>query len=417
MSRWRAIVGKLLKAVLPVVTAALCAGGAYWLIVSKPEMARRDVPPDIPTVEVVQVDAKPVNFVVHSQGQVMPRTSTTLVAQVAGRVVSVSDAVKNTGFFRKGDILVKIDSRDYEIQLRRWKAMLAAASARLQEASRELERAEVLHERNVVSESSFDTSKATRDVATSEVSRLQAEIDGASNALTDTTVVAPFDGCVQEQKVEVGQYVAIGTPLALCFATDSVEIRLPITDKQFGYLKLALGQTLAADAGPVVQLEAEFAGKKRTWSGRIVRSEPVVDPRSRMVYLVARVDEPYGEVAHRQGQPLAVGMFVEATIDVPTMSGIVALPESCVTSDGRLFLIDADQRLVAESVEVLHRESNRVIVRGRLAAGQRVCATRLADPVPGMTVRVVQQPASAPPTADTRSARVQPVVARTAAKE
>ncbi len=391
MNRWMGTAALGLKIILPLVTVSVCALAAWLLILTKPKAPERDVVNEAPAVQAVEVDRRPVAFSIRSQGQVLPRTATMLAAQVSGRIVQVADAVKNSGFFKAGDVLVKIDPRDYEVQIRRLEALLAAARAKQEEASREFERSQSLTERNAIAQSAFDQAEATRDVARAEIARLQAELETAEHSLSDTSVVAPFDGCVEEQKVDLGQYVTVGTPLVRCFATDSAEIRLPLTDEQFGYLDIPLGKTLAEAAGPGVRLEADFAGSKRSWHGRIVRSEPVVDAKSRMVYLVARVEQPYSESTRSGGQPMAVGMFVDAAVEVPARPGSFALPAPCVTADGRLFVIDEKNRLDPQSVRVLHRDTERVVVAGGLESGQRVCATRLDYAVAGMPVRVVEQ--------------------------
>ena len=241
MNRLVRISGLVLKAVLPIATVVVCIAAARWLILTKPVLPERELAPDLPVVEAVTVDGCPAVFSLRSQGQVLPRTATTLAARVPGSVVEVAGAVKNTGFFRAGEMLVQIDPRDYEIRIRRLDASLVAARAKQEETAREFERSESLKQRNAISESAFDQSKAARDVAGAEVARLEAELAAERNALADTTVAAPFDGCVQQLMVDVGQYVTVGTPLALCFATDAAEIRLPVTDEQFGYLGIPLG--------------------------------------------------------------------------------------------------------------------------------------------------------------------------------
>jgi hypothetical protein len=129
-----------------------------------------------------------------------------------------------------------------------------------------------------------------------------------------------------------------------------------------------------------VVLEAHFAGKRCRWSGTIVRSEAIVDSRSRMVYLVASVPRPYERTDASGGQPLAVGMFVQAAIRCAPIADAVVLPEACVGHDGKLFVIGPDGRLEPREVEVLRREGTWVVARGDFADGESVCATRVEHP-------------------------------------
>jgi multidrug efflux pump subunit AcrA (membrane-fusion protein) len=189
--------------------------------------------------------------------------------------------------------------------------------------------------------------------------------------------------------VEVGQFVTIGTKLASCFATDAVEVRLPVTDEEFAFLGLALGSSLPSGSGPAVELAAEFAGRPCRWAGNIVRSEAIIDSRSRMVYLVAQVQNPYSNAQGNGGQPLAVGMFVEAAVRCPPMADAIVLPESCVGNSGEIFVVNSDGKLDLVRLRVLRREHDWIVALGEVPSGATVCATRLEKAVPGMSVKVL----------------------------
>ena len=68
----------------------------------------------------------------------------------------------------------------------------------------------------------------------------------------------PFDGRVASTAVHVGEYVSVGTPLGRVFATDRVEVRLPLNDQQLAALGLPIGFA-AGEHGPRVQLSADVA--------------------------------------------------------------------------------------------------------------------------------------------------------------
>ena len=378
------------KIVAPLFTVAAGLGVAQWLIATKPAPPEQTSRPSAPAVSAVEVRRSSVSFPIRSQGTVMPRTESTLIARVPGQIVSVADCFDESGFFGQGEMLVQIDRRDYEVRTRRLDAALQAARAQELEAQRNLHRHVELRKRNVTTQADFDRSQAAFDIAAARIAELEAQLEEARNAEADTTVVAPFDGCIRQKHADVGQFVSTGTPLATCFATDAVEVRLPVDDRELGFLSLSLGETLPPGTGPKVTLEADFAGELCRWDGTIVRSEALVDSKSRMVYLVATVTEPYADSRRRAGQPLAVGMFVEATIRSSPILDAVVLPESCVTGDGDLFVIDREGKLAPRRVEILRRERGWIVVRGDLAEGQSVCASRVEQAIPGMQVEVVE---------------------------
>jgi RND family efflux transporter MFP subunit len=320
----------------------------------------------------------------------MPRTESTLIAQVPGQIIFVADSFDESGFFRKGELLVQIDPRDYRIRIRRLEASIQAAQAESDEAKLRLARHLRLRERDAATQSELDQSQATLKVATARVAELEAQLEEARNAETDTAIVAPFDGCIREKNVDVGRYVTTGTSLATCFATDTVEVRLPIDDDELAFLDLSLGSSFATGDGPPVILEATFGGERRRWQGSIVRTEALVDRKSRMAYLVASVPSPYEATEHSGGQPLAVGMFVEATMRSCAIEDAIVLPESCVENGGRIFTIDSSDRLQAKEIQVLRRENEWAVVRSDLTDGQRVCATHLERAVEGMQVQILE---------------------------
>jgi len=379
----------ILKAVAPLVTVAVSVGLAYWLVQTKPQPPQQDAPQAAPAVRIARAHQRTVCFPIHSQGTVAPRTESTLVAPVMGRIVEVAESFDESGFFRKGDVLVQIDRRDFQVRIERLEAALRASQAEQREARSTLQRQTALRERQATSQAELDRAQAAFDMAAARISELQAQLAEAKNSDTDAAVVAPFDGCIRDKKADQGQYVTPGTPLATCFATDSVEVRLPVEDQDFGMLGLPLAATLEPDRRPSVVLEAQFAGKRRRWQGTIVRSEAMIDPRSRMVYLVASVDHPYQQAESEGSYPLAVGMFVDAQIRCRPVPDAFVLPEACVSHDGKLFVVDSEKRLQARKISVVRRQQEWVVVRGELSDSEQVCATRLEHPIPGMQVQVV----------------------------
>lgn len=390
MRDWWRFVRIVLKVILPIVTVAASILAARWLVATKPAPAGRSVDRDVPPVAVVTVEQRDVCFPIHSQGTVQPRLESTLAARVAGRIVSVAECFDESGFFRRGEVLAEIERRDYEVRIRRMEAGLRAARAETLDAKHQLDRVVQLRDRNAAAPAELDRAQSLFDMSTARAEELEAQLEEARNALKDTTVAAPFDGCVREKHADVGQYVTPGTPLATCFATDAVEVRLPVGDHELAFLDLALGETHDPGAGPDVVLEAEFAGSLRRWKGSIVRSEAIVDSRSRMVYLVAHVPKPYERTDHSGGHPLAVGMFVAATIRCNPVVDAIVLPASCVAHDGKLFVVDPGGALRPREVEVLRREGTWVVVQGDLSEGESVCATPMDHAVPGLQVEVIE---------------------------
>jgi len=221
----------------------------------------------------------------------------------------------------------------------------------------------------------------------------QAELKQAELNLKRTKIVAPFDGRVRVKKVDVGQVVAPGVPLATIYAVDYAEVRLPVPDDEIGYLDCCLDYRTQnpASLDIDVTLSASYGGNFFKWSGKIVRVEGEIDPLSHMITLVARVKDPYGRGVQIDRPPLAVGMFVEAEIIGRRVEDVAVVPRSALRGDERVLIIDKDNKLHFRTVEVLRADFETVIVSSGLNEGERICISPLEAVVDGMEVRVVEE--------------------------
>ncbi|MGH0029886.1 MAG: efflux RND transporter periplasmic adaptor subunit [Myxococcota bacterium] len=348
-----------------------------------------------PLVRAQSVAKDSFRFVVEGHGTVVPRTESDLVSQVEGEAVWVAPAFVPGGFFATGEILVRIDPADYDAALKSARAGLARTRSELSRATKERERQRSLANQSIASQARIDDAENAYAVAQANFREAKARLDQAERDLERTEIKAPYDGRVREKRVDVGQFVNRGTSLGRVYAVDYAEVRLPVPDRELSYLDLALGfQNGSPDVedGPPVELHADFAGRPHTWTGRIVRTEGEIDPRSRTVNVVARVEDPYGRLRDEAVVPLSVGLFVEADILGREVGDAVVLPRVALQGDDRVLVIDGDNRLHFRQVDVLRVEREDVVIGGGLSAGERVCVSPLPGAVEGMTVRVAGDP-------------------------
>ena len=145
------------------------------------------------------------------------------------------------------------------------------------------------------------------------------------------------------------------------------------------------------DGQPSVVLRAELGGVEHVWRGRVVRTDGVIDPRTRMVHAIARVDDPYELGEGGVAAPLAVGLFVQAEIEGRVAADAIVLPRSVLYDEGSLLVLDGDDRLQKREVGVLRVEGDEVVVNEGLAPGERVCLTHVPLFVDGMQVVVASE--------------------------
>ncbi|MCZ6792397.1 MAG: efflux RND transporter periplasmic adaptor subunit [Planctomycetota bacterium] len=399
------MIRRLVQALLCVLILGFAGAGAALLVANRKTPSRGASRPPPPLVRVIEVQPRTLQVEIRSQGTVRPSTSSTLVPEVAGRIVEVSGAWADGAFFEEGDVLVKIDPTDYELAAIVARADVARAELRLVQEEQEAEVArreweDVGTERGeppplVVREPQLKEARAVLEAARAR-SR-QAKFD-----LERTEIRAPYAGRILEKTVDLGQYVSRGTPVARVYAVDYAEVRLPVPDEELAFLDLPLNYRGEADpeAGSRVYLSATFAGRKHTWEGKIVRTEGEIDPRTRMVHVVARVDDPYAR--REDGRPpLAAGMFVEARILGRSLADIIELDRYMIRDTNRVLVWKLDEELLetlesfwdglVESRVILRKPDREEMVRhcGRLHSRQ-------VDVIRSRGEEVLVRPAASP---------------------
>ena len=373
---------------IPAAVVVVAILGAISLYATAPELKPETADPIAPTVRVLAVRPDAVQHLVHSQGTVEPRTESALIPEVSGRVEWVSQALVSGGVFNAGEVLLRIEQDDYEAALAQARAGRQQAEAEAENARFEYERLLQLQDRNLASRSQLEAAERRLRVADAALLSADSGLERARRDLARTELQAPFTGVVRTESVDVGQFINRGSAVATIYATDYVEIRLPIADEQLAYLQLPLGVRgeLAAEAAPNVELTARFAGRDYSWRGKVVRTEGEIDPRSRMVHVVARV---------ANAEPrLPVGLFVQARISGVRVANVVTLPRSALRDGNRVLIVDADNRMHYRDIVPLRFYQDEVMISAGLAAGERVCVSPIQTVVEGMTVAPVNDAAS-----------------------
>lgn len=357
----------------------------------KEELTTRDFLVDAKPIELENVD-----FLVYSQGSVQAKNKTMLSSQVSGRVIAIAENYIEGGFFNKGDVLVELETSDYQTDLLLAEAELARAQASFDE---EKARGKVAAEewrsfnKGPAPELGLRKPQLAREEAS--VKAAQANLQRAQRNFERTKIRAPFDGLVKTRSVDLGQFVTIGSQLGEVFSTDVAEVRLPLTDDDIAFLA-----DLNA-VNPQVTLSSDVAGKTIKWQGVLVRDEAVLDSKSRVIYGVVEVKDPYHlkASASQKGMPLRFGRFVNATITGITAENIVVLPRNVLRLDGTILTVGEDKQIKINFVTVQRADENFVYISDGLDPKEQVVMSAVPNPYEGMPVRFLgdeEKPPSQP---------------------
>jgi len=384
-------VKKLVVILLPILVLAIASALAFVTVSNRQPAERRSPPSNLTEVDVTTLEPQSYSVRAKTRGTVRPRTESTLIPEVSGRVLSLSPNIREGEFFEAGDLLLEIDPRDYHTEvtvaratLAQTQMSLAEEDARARQARRDWQRLGEKGEPDSLVLREPQLAGARAAVASAEARLAQAALN-----LERTRITAPYAGRVLERNVDVGQYVTPGNVLVRVYAVDYVEIRLPLTNRQLEFVDVP--EIYRGDdpethpPGPVVTLRARIGSKTHEWSGRIVRAEGSIDTRSRQLFVVAQVDDPYGKGPPGR-PPLKVGQFVEAEIEGRTLENVFVVPRAAVRTGGEVLLLDSDNRIESKAVNVLWASTSDVVIGAGLQAGNRLVLTPLGSAAEGLEV-------------------------------
>ena len=346
------------------------------MIQMKPEPPKKERIDLDPLVRVLELETMSANFRVTSQGTVRPRTETVLSAEVSGTITSISPKFIAGGVFAANEELLRIDPTNYEVALEQAKALVKQRQIEYDGAAK-------LRSQGYRAEAELASAAAALATA-------RAELVRAKRNLERTYIRLPYAGIVRAKETDLGQFVNPGTRLGIVFATDFAEVRLPLTDLDLAFVDLPDAMEITASGGvangPAVALSAIRKGQLREWDAHIVRTEGVVDEKSRVTYAVARVDDPYK--LKSDGVPLPIGTFVNATIAGSAAENIIRVPRSVVRGSNELVFVDDEKKIRIREVNIVRGDTDYVYIGGGATPGERIVVTALETPVNGMGVRV-----------------------------
>ncbi len=374
----------IIKGVTTFAVIFFAAIVAYGLVATAPHPEQIEPEEASTMIRVMAAHKQEIRLRVQSQGSVLPRVQSEVIPEVSGRVKWMSPNLVPGGFFRKDEILLSIDDRDYRSAVARNQAGVTRAKAEDELARFQLGRLRELVKNNLTSQSTLENGLRNQRIAEAALLDARISLEQSQRDLWRTEIRAPYDGLVRTEKVDLGQFVSRGQSVAFIYASDSVEVRLPIADRQLAYLDLPLGYRgeLTDEMAPEVILATEYGGQQYEWIGKLVRTEAEIDSKSRMITAVVRVDNNNNS----SQPPLPIGLFVTASIKGKVVKDIISLPRAALRNQNQVFVVDKDNRLRFRSVEVLRFEKDNVIISAGLEDGETVNISPIQTVIDGMRV-------------------------------
>ena len=412
----------LVRALVAVLLLAAAVLAWKWMMATAPHHAPRPAPEKSEPVRIapVQLTSARPEWVLYGTAQAPRKVS--LRMAVSGQVVETAPDLKAGLAVKKGQLLVRVDDLPYRATLKETEAQLAETRALKEElnaklalektalanareqlaiARREYDRAARLFKRGVVAQAEVDkrrTTLAAKELAVAQreanvkglmaqmrkteatTSRLEWARQRAQRNVADTVLRAPFSGVITEAQVNVGQHVSPSDRLITLVDEKGREVTLSLSERRYGALKAA-GEKII---GRTVSVIWDTADGPVTMSGHVVRVTPAVASGKGSVTLHVRLKDA------KKARWLPDGAFIAARMQGPLKDKVALLPEAAVHDAAKVFTVRADGRMHAVPVRIVGYVGNQVAVTG-LKEGMRVIISRIAEPVEGRKVRILNE--------------------------
>jgi membrane fusion protein (multidrug efflux system) len=345
---------KIVIAIGVVVVIVGALAGTKFLQIKKLMATPWTQPPETISSAVAHPEKWQDTF--SSVGSISAVQGVTLTPEIAGTVSEID--FESGAVVKKGDLLVKFDTRTEEAQLK-------AANAQLEWAKVSAERAHKLRTDSTVSQSELDQAEASFQQAKANADAIQAIID-------KKTLRAPFDGKLGIRQINLGEYVDAGKPIVSLQSLTPVYADFSLPQQDLSQIK----------TGMVVRISMD-AYTNKTFEGRLTAVNPNLDTSTRSARLQATLDNP--------DHLLRPGMFARIEVVLPDVQDVLVIPATAILSapyGDSVYLIEQSTNaptgtngpgLVAKQqfVRVGHARGDFVAVESGLKDGDHVVSAGL----------------------------------------
>lgn len=402
-----------------LVALGILAGiglAAFQLVQSRPDAITRQPRERTFTVTVAEPSFDTFNVTFRAFGEVIAGRDIAIRAQVQGEVIEVSPKLDIGNVINQGELMLAVDSFDYDGALLDARAALADANLSLAEAQenlkltlsklvtaktslaiaqKDLERALSLNASGSLTDKDVETRQlalneraqsvtefettifsqnANIDRQRATIINAQSNVDEARRNLANTRIVAPFTGVVISETVGLGGYVTANESIISLYDPENLQVSFTISDLQYGNL------LSGGIEGRAVTATWDIEPEPVTVEGQITRSGAEVNSATGGVTLFA-------QLAGENASKLRPGTFVEVRVAGPAFEQTLRLPETAIYENDHLYVV-REGRMAKIDAEVLTRDNEMLIVRADVPDGERIITTRLSQAGEGVKVAV-----------------------------
>ncbi|MFP4128470.1 MAG: efflux RND transporter periplasmic adaptor subunit [Desulfonatronovibrio sp.] len=381
----------LFKIIIPVVILILAGALTMFMVKQRSAPQRVQEKEQHVLVRVLEAEFENRNSVISSTGTVREVREAEISAEVSGRIEYVSEQLLPGKVLDKGEVIVRVDDRDYRFAIQNARAEVARAElelARIESSAAVARREwEMFQDKDtekpaplVLYEPQLKNARAALDSA-------RARLEQARLNLERTVIRSPFVSLVRSQNAAPGRYITPGSPVTVLAEIEKAEVIVHLPQSDVRWIDIPGPE----DKEPGSEVLVRVMGKSRdsAVTGRISRSLGRVDPQTRMLGIVVEVEDPYAvsDKFSEHESELAFGSFVQVEITGPELEDVVVLPRQALRENSTVWIADKDDRLEIRDVSVKRFQEDQVMISSGIQSGERIILTNISAPAQGMKIK------------------------------
>ncbi len=346
-----------------------------YLMKTKKKTLRKKVKKTFVNVEIFEPLKVNVKYKINGFGRIFPAKKVTLIPEVSGKIIYVNKKFVEGGYFKKGEIILKIDDSDYKINLRIQEAKLNSLledlkieKAKAKSAKEELNKSVNLLD-NITDEDKYIIErKPFVKKIEEEIKATKERVDKAKLDLNRTIIKAPFNCYITKKYVDLGSYVSPGVKLADVVLSDYYYIKGNIMLSDLKYLDSKNADAIVYFSNNIImKAKLKFIEKELDKKGLMLKVILYLKPKNK------------------------VFLYDYVTFDIigKTLRNIYKFPRKALRDDSSIWVVK-DNYLKIKKIKVIFKDINNVYTYD-VSDKDKIIITNLSSVIDGLYVKVIKR--------------------------
>ena len=385
--------------ILPFLILLTGLAIGWYFLKTAPKALKKKPLKTVEHVRVIPAHRTTEKIILHLMGSVIPAQEILIKPRVSGKIISINQKFMIGGCFNKGDFILQIDPKDYELAIKskESKVLLASNDLKLEAGHQDVAKREweLLNLNQDKTGNELDRELALRqpqlEKAKATLLAARAELEQSRLDLERTIVKAPFDGIVLEKFVDTGSQVSAQEKIAVFAGTANfwINVSIPVDRLQW----LMIPKTDADIASHAKIIYGNNSGQHFERKGKVVKLLGDLETEGRMARILVSVDDPLdlkldSKKINAPVPPLLLGDYVRVEIYGRTIKRIFNIPRTALHND-RIRIVKEGERLDIRNVEIIWKNTRTVFIRNGLNENERIVISDIAVPIVNMPVKIL----------------------------